>query len=269
MEIPLKWLTPVVLAVVLAVFLLPGGCKTTGTDPGPAVLREVPREERVALMVVNFRNTSTSDMAEQYRPWEFGIPSMIMTDLESIGLFNILSWDRIDDILEQQKFQSLGMVDEKEAVAIGKLAAARFTLTGSYIIMNGTLRMEARVLSVETGTQLGASSVTGKVNRFFELEKELVIAMTSYLGATLTDDETARLSGMIETRSVDASLNNYAGEIAMREADELNERGKSKLADKLIEEARARFERAVKHDPGYERAKNNLASLTLAIPMTL
>jgi CO/xanthine dehydrogenase Mo-binding subunit len=154
-------------------------------------------------------------------------------------------------------------------VEIGRLAAARYSLTGSYIIMSGTLRMEARVLSVETGTQLGASSVTGKVDRFFELEKELVVAMTSYLGTTLTDEETIRLSGRIETRSVDASLNNYAGEIAMREADDLKEEGKSKLAEELIKEARARFERAVKHDPGYERAKNNLASLTMAIPMTL
>jgi TolB-like protein len=255
--------------LIFALLLLPPGCKTTGTATGPKVLREVPREERVVLMVINFRNTSTSDLAEQYRPWEFGIPSMIMTDLESIGLFNILSWDRIDDILEQQKFQSLGMVDEKEAVVIGKLAAARYSLTGSYMVLDGTLRMEARVLSVETGTQLGASSVTGKVSRFFELEKELVIAMTSYLGATLTADETTRLSGMIETRSVDASLDNYAGEIAVRKADRLKGEGKGDLADELIEEAKVRFERAVKHDPGYERAKNNLAGLTMAIPMTL
>ena len=255
--------------MILALLLLPAGCKTTGTAAGPKVLREIPRAERVVLMVINFKNTSTSDLAEQYRPWEVGIPSMIMTDLESIGLFNILSWDRIDDILEQQKFQSLGMVDESKAVEIGKLAAARFSLTGSYMVMSGTLRIEARVLSVENGTQLGASSVTGMVDRFFDLEKELVVAMTSYLGATLTAEETSRLIGRIETRSVDASLNNYAGEIAMREADELKETGKSELADELIKQARAKFERAVKHDSGYERAKKNLASLTMAIPMTL
>jgi len=258
-----------IVFLIFVFSLLPIGCKTTGTSAGPAVLREVPRAERVVLMVLNFRNTSSATLADEYRPWEYGIPSMIMTDLESIGLFNILSWDRIEDILEQQKFQSLGMVNEKDAVEIGRLAAARYSLTGSYMILNGTLRMEARVLSVETGTQLGASSVTGKVDMFFELEKELVIAMTSYLGATLTSEETARLSESIETRSVDASLNNFAGEIAMREADDLKEKGKSKLADDLIKEAKIRFERAVKHDPDYVRAKNNLAGLTMAIPMTL
>ncbi len=262
---PLRRLAPIILALLL----LPGGCKTTGTDTGPAVLREVPREERVPLMVLNFRNTSTADMAEQYQPWEYGIPSMIMTDLETIGLFNILSWDRIEDILEQQKFQSLGMVDEKEAVEIGRLAAARYTLTGAYMILNGTLRMEARVLSVETGTQLGASSVTGKIDRFFDLEKELVVAMTSYLGATLTSEETTRLSERIETRSVDASLNNYAGEMALKEADRLQDEGKKGRADVLIAEARSRFEAALGYDPKYQRAKNNLASLTMAIPMTL
>jgi hypothetical protein len=37
----------------------------------------------------------------------------------------------------------------------------------------------------------------------------------------------------------------------------------------LLKQARIRFEIALKHDPGYQRARDNLASLTMAIPMTL
>jgi tetratricopeptide (TPR) repeat protein len=220
-------------------------------------------------MVLNFKNTTLKEEASEYQPWEFGIPSMIMTDLESIGLFNILSWDRLKDILEQQAFQSYGIVDEEEAVEIGKIVAARYILSGSFMIMNGNLLIESKVFSVQNGTLIGATKVTGKVNRFFELEKQLVIKMTSYLDAILNAHEAEELAKNVETRSVDASLDNYAGEIALLKADNLKAEGKIEKAENLINEARLRFESSLKHDPSYERAKTNLASLTMAIPMTL
>ena len=70
---------------------------------------------------------------------------MIMTDLESIGLFNILSWERMKDISEQLKFQYKGMVDEDQAVEVGRLSAARYLLTGNFMIMGQTLQIEAKV----------------------------------------------------------------------------------------------------------------------------
>lgn len=248
---------------------LAGGCQTTGSHSVKKALRDIPREERVALMVLNFQNTTLKEKASEYEPWEFGIPDMIMTDLDSIGIFNILSWVRLKDVLEQQAFQSYGVVDEKEAVEIGKIVAARYLLTGSFMIMNGNLRIESKVFSVENGTLLGATSASGDIDRFFELEKKLVIDMTSYMGMMLTPSETSQLARNVETKSVVASLDNYAGELALLQAKDLKGKGKSDLAEKLIQEAKLRFKGAIKHDPGYQRAKKNLATLTMAIPMTL
>ena len=253
---------------LLAAFLI-CGCNAAGSPSGKAVLRDIPRKDRIALMVLNFRNVSLKDKAAAYEPWEFGIPSMIISDLESIGVFNILSWHTLKDVLEQQAFQSLGVVDEKGAVEIGKIAAARYLLTGSFMVMNGTLRIESKLFSVEDGTLLGASSASGHIDRFFELQKRLVLEMTSSLGTALTPDEETRLAGNVETKSVDASLDNYAGEMALIQADRLKGKGKSDAARKLIQEAKARFQGAVEHDPGYQRAKMNLSSLTMAIPKTL
>lgn len=255
------------IAILSILFIT--GCRITGSHSPGSVLRDIPREERVALMVMNFKNTTSKGTAAEYQPWEFGIPSMIIADLESIGVFNILSWERLKDIMEQQAFQSYGIVDEEKAVEIGKVAAAHYILSGSFIIMSGTLRIESKVFSVEKGTLLGASSVTGKLDRFFELEKQLVIDMTPYLGAMLTPNEATLLADNVETRSVDASLDNYAGEMALLQADQLKAKGDRDTAEKLIEQARVRFENALQHDPTYERAQKNLASLTLAIPMTL
>ena len=256
--------------MLVAVFCFTG-CATTGpTDPSTkTVFRKIPREERAPLMVLNFKNTTLKNTANQYQPWEFGLPSMIMTDLESIGLFNILSWERMKDISEQLKFQYQGMVDEEQAVEVGRLAAARYLLTGNFMIMGQTLRIEAKVISVESGIQIGASAVTGKLEHFFDLEKKLVIAMTSYLGTVLTADESARLGQNVETMSIDASLNNYAGEVALIKADQFKVQGRKDLAKKLIKQARTKFEKAVEQDPGYQRAQKNLANLAMAVPITL
>lgn len=258
----------ILLPCLLASFLL-GGCQTAVAPAAKQVLRQVPREDRITLMVLNFKNTTLKEKASEYEPWGFGLPSMIMTDLASIGLFNIQSWDTLKDVLEQQAFQSLGVVDEKEAVKIGKIVSARYLLSGSYMILNGSLRIESKIFSVEDGTLLGAESVAGRVDRFFELEKELVLEMTSHLGALLTPAETAHLSENVETRSVSASLSNYAGEFALIQSKELKRKGKPEQAEKLLQEARIRFKAALTYDPGYSRARSNLTALTLAIPMTL
>ena len=260
----LRFLLPCLLATLQL-----GGCQTAASPAAKQVLRQVPREERTALMVLNFRNATLKERAAEYEPWEFGIPSMIMTDLESIGLFNIQSWDMLKDVLEQQAFQSLGVVDEKEAVRIGRIVAARYLLSGSFMILDGNLRIESKLLSVEEGTLLGAASVSGRIDRFYELEKELVLEMTGHLGALLTPAESAALSGNVETRSVDASLSNYAGEFALVQAKELKRKGKPEQAESRLREAKERFRAALKHDPGYMRARSNLAALALAMPMTL
>jgi TolB-like protein len=256
-----------ILAIIILLTL--AGCKVASTVSANEVLRETPREQRTTLMVLNFKNSTLKDRAEKYSPWEFGLASMLMTDLESVGLFNILSRELLKDVLKEQAFQLSGMVDDRQAVEMGKIVAAKYVVTGTFMEMDGSLRIESRLLSVENGVQLGATAVTGGTGSFFDLEKQLVIEMTKYLGVALDPSEARLISDQVETRSVDASLSNYAGEMALLEASDLKSVGKATRAKQLLSEARIRFEVALKHDPGYQRARDNLASLTMAIPMTL
>ncbi|MBW1792766.1 MAG: hypothetical protein JRJ14_11050 [Deltaproteobacteria bacterium] len=116
--------------------------------------------------MLNFKNTTSQERVRAFQPWEYGLPSMLMTDIESIGIFNIVSREKLTDILEEQRFQYSGLVDRKQAVKLGKIAAAHYILTGSFTELNGKLQIETQVFSVENGVQLGAVSVTGETNRF-------------------------------------------------------------------------------------------------------
>lgn len=236
---------------------------------GRQVFRNISHPERMGLAVLNFRNTTPKERAEQFQPWEYGIAAMLMTDINSIGLFEIVSRERLKDILKEQSLQHSGLVDKRTAVQVGKLIAAHYILTGSFTEMNGVLRIEAQVFSVEKGTQLGAASVKGETSRFFEIEKELVFKISLYLKALLTEEEKSKLAMNVETKSVEASLNNYAGEIAVMKADDLIDQGKKDAANAVLQNARKKFQKALEADPKYERAKKNLAKLVMGIPLTL
>lgn len=249
---------------IFVMLALIAGCGTSAKT-----LRQIPREKRKGLMVLNFKNNTLKSKAEEYMPWEFGIPSMVMTDLEAIGIFNIISRERMKDVIKEQEFQLTGFVDPAKAVKLGKMLAAQYILTGSFMEMNGTLRIESQVYSVESGAQLGAAAVTGKTGNFFELQKELVIKVSKYLNAVLSAEEAKIIAKHVETRSVDASLNNYKGELAVLKAQELKEKGKDDEAKKVIETAKTSFKKAIEIDPEYEKARKNLAKISLAVPVTL
>lgn len=252
------------LFIIFCIFF---GCNFV---PKINVLRKTPSSEQVGLMVLNFKNCTQEKFAGEYQPWEYGIASMVMTDIQSIGLFHIISREDLKKIIREQEFQYSGLVDEKNAVKIGKLVAATYILSGSFIVINGILlRIEAKVFSVEKGTQLGAASIKGETNNFFELEKQLVIKITKYLNVILDEREVAEITRDIETKSVDASLNNYAGEINVLKANEFKEKGEIEKANELLKKAREKFEQALRHDKKYKKAKKNLLELSKGIPQTL
>lgn len=265
---PLSYLGRLALLIFIAVLIVAvfAGCHTASET---RVLRNLPRAHRTALLVLNFDNLSSKTVAAEYAPWEVGLASMVMTDLETVGVFNVISRERLKDILKQQAFQLSGLVDQKAAIDVGKIAAAKYLLSGSFMAFNGNLRIESQIFSVETGVQIGAASVTGKMEEFFSLTKRLVLQLLPHIGALLNADEARRLTNNVETTSVKASLNNYSGEGALAKAERLREKGQESAAQEIVKEAKKRFQEALDHDPDYMRARMNLEKLVLAIPMTL
>jgi len=254
-----------VIILSILIFSINFGCDSSSKMQ----LRKLPRNQRKAMMVLDFKNNTPKSRASEFTPWEFGIPSMLMTDLEAIGMFNLITRDQIREILKEQELQMTGLTDPEQGVEVGKIAAAKYMLSGTFVEVEGNLRIESRVYSVETGTQLGAASVSGRTDSFFELEKQLILKVVEFLGTMLSDEEQKQLAGNVETKSVKASLNNYQGELALMKAEILKSKGLEKEADEILKDAKNDFQQALKYDPNYERAKENLSKISLAIPVTL
>jgi TolB-like protein len=254
--------------ILTVIFLLHLTCACS-TIPQRLAHTGIPRSERAGVAILNFKNTSAQERATQFQPWEYGIATMLTTDLETIGIFNIVERERLKDIMQEHKLQSSDLVDRNTAVAIGKLTAARYILTGSFAEMQGELRIGVQIFSVEKGMQLGAASIIGETNKFFLIEKKLFVKVIDFLEVMLSEEEKAKILKNIETESVDASLKNYSGEVAMAKAEELKKMGENEESIRLLREAKQRFTEALEYDPNYARAKKNLATLARAIPITL
>ncbi len=257
------WLSRILAALIL---IHAAGC---AISPDTADRAGIPRSDRAALAVLNFRNTTEKEQAERFQPWEYGIATMLSTDLEALGVFNIVERERLRDIVREYDLQRSDLVDSQTAVKLGRLVAAHYILTGSFSEMKGELRIAVQVFSVERGVQLGAASIQGETESFFTLEKKLFIKVIDFLEVMMNEEDRTRITSAVETRSVDASLMNYSGEMALARAQELKRTGRTKDAVGLLQEARKKFSEALAYDPAYARARKNLETLAMAIPITL
>ena len=265
------------LVVLLELFFIATGCVATDKNIDQSqeqridksATRSIPWSERSGLAVLKFVNTTSIERANYFKPWEYGLSAMLTTDLVKTGMFNVVDRVRLNDILKELELQKSGLVDQRTAVTIGKLIAAKYILTGTFMVVGKDLKIMAQVFSVDKGILLGASSATGKTENFFLVEKDLFTSLTKIMRIMLNDEKKAYIMRTFETKSVDASLENYSGEIAMMKADEMKKMGDKKEATMLRNYARQKFKEALKYDPGYERAKENFANMVKAIPMTL
>ncbi len=236
-----------------------------GKDKKSTETLETDPRGRSALAVLKFINTSSKENADLYQPWEYGIASMLTTDLEETSMFNMIDRVRLNDILREHELQKAGLTDPATALSIGKLVTARYILTGSFIVARKDLRIDVQVFSVEKGILLGAASSKGKVDKFFLVEKDAFNKVTRVLKIMLDEEKKAKIMSSIETKSVNASLMNYSGESALLEADELKKTGKNKEAVGLLEHANKMFNEALKYDQNFNKAKVNIFKVIDAI----
>jgi len=86
------------------------------------------------------------------------------------------------------------LIDERARAGGGWLRAARQLrigrlITGSFSVVGRTVRIDARIVNVTTGLQEGSDSVEGDVDRFFELQKRLVLSLLQRLRVRITQEE--------------------------------------------------------------------------------
>jgi len=188
------------------------------------------------VSVLYFENTTGN---ADYAWLSKGLADMLITDLAAHEELTVVERDDLQKILREQERSVSDLFDEKTAVRIGKLVSAKEIVIGSYIIHNDGLRIDVKIVNVETGTVETGVRAEGKLGDLFTVQQRMTQDVLGKLGIQATGD-----GGPRETESLAAAKAYYTG-IDLMDAGS-------------FEEAAVRFREAAQIDPYYLKPQKSL-----------
>jgi TolB-like protein len=118
-------------------------------------------------------------------PLREGLAQMLISDFSAAPQVRVVERARLKALLEEQKLGRSGQVDPASAARVGKLLGARFLVLGSYFDLKTNLRIDARVVEVETGRIVRSVGANGTTDDFWTLEKDLAQKLAQVLEGVL------------------------------------------------------------------------------------
>jgi len=127
----------------------------------------------ISVAVLNFDNNSLFQK-QDYSPLKRGLAEIVSTTLSNVSGLQLVERRRLDAIFDELKLSQSGMLSEMDGVEVGKLAGAQYLVFGSFMAgSKKRIRIDTRIVCVETGLTVKAEEVTGKQGRVLSLADKL------------------------------------------------------------------------------------------------
>ena len=205
---------------------------------------------QVTMAVLDFENNSIMER-EKWMPLCGGLAQMLISEIDPIASIQVVERRRLKALMDEVKLAQSGLLDERQAVSVGKLAGARFMLFGAYLVtLDEKMRIDLRIVQVETGETLKAGQQTGKAKDFLKLMQKLVRAVFDDLSIPLSSDEAKHLKSG-GGHPVEALLA-YSQGVAHEDAGQLKE-------------AVTLYRKALSIDPGFDAPQIQLDGIRRAL----
>ncbi|HEY2942946.1 MAG TPA: protein kinase, partial [Vicinamibacteria bacterium] len=199
---------------------------------------------RPALAVMAFENPAGT---EEIRWLTRGLPSMLVTGLAQTPGLEVVSSQRIDEVLKEMGQASTEALDKSRVLEVGRRTGAGALVAGSVFKVGSGFRVDAQVQDVGSGRVLSAHSVQG--NDVLPLADDLAARIRNSLN--LGDAPAGRAIADVTSGSV--------------EAYRLYSEGLQAFRDLRYPDARKLFEKAVEVDPKFASAYFELAAVTIRL----
>jgi TolB-like protein len=154
--------------------------------------------KRVAILYFD-NNTGKTDFDGLGR----GIAAMLITDLSKVPEIQLVERDRMQAVLDEQHLQQTSLFDPATAVKAGKLLGAEYLLTGAFSTVDPNMRIDTRVVRVETGEVVRTAKVQGKGDKFFELQQKLAKELVDGLPVAVSPEALEALQQQQEKNRID------------------------------------------------------------------
>ena len=197
-------LRPALTLAVLAALAAP----TRPSEPGPA---PAPKKTVAILYFDNHTGSPDND------PLGKGISSMMISDLSSVKEIQIVERERMQDLIKEQDLQHTRYFDSTTAVKTGRMIGAEYVVVGAFATVKPQMRIDTRVVRVETGEVVKTAQVTGDEDKFFDLEQALADKLIDGLGLALSPEEKSEVAAQQKANRIDdvSTMTSYSQALAL------------------------------------------------------
>jgi TolB-like protein len=203
------------------------------------------------LGVLDFDNNSLTDR-ERLEPLRKGLAQMFTSELSQLQGLHLVERADLNRVIEEMKLAQAGLIDEKTAQQVGKLVGAQHLLLGSFVYLpNKKIRIDARIVEVETGRTMKAAEKTGKEEQLFDMVKELDKKLVKDLELRVSAAEIAKLENLRNVK--------FSAVLLYSQGVELEDRGEAS-------NARKKYRQALAEDKNFVQAKERLSILEKSTP---
>lgn len=195
-------------------------------------------------IAISYFDNSSGDA--KYNALSKGIADMLITDLSKVKGVTIVEREKLEKLIQEIKLGQSKYFDQSTAQKLGKGLGAQNILTGSFYVLDNVIRLDARLIDVQTGGVIFAEQVSGNKNNFFALHQQLANLLAKNINVPYSPD----LSGLYKAGE-EVTLKevvNYSNAL------ELQDVGMSGDAKQLLE-------KTIKENPKFHFAKNKLEDI--------
>jgi len=133
-----------------------------------------------------------------------GLSAMLMTDLSKARALTVVERMKLESLFSEMKLEG---VDSNTAARSGLLLGASKIVTGSFLSLDGkSIDIVSSLTITKTKTSRPSKSVSGGIEKLFEIEKELALGILDDMGIILTEAERNTIIKRVPTRSFDAFM---------------------------------------------------------------
>ena len=141
------------------------------------------------LAVLDFENNSFFN-PEVYHPLSKGLAEMMITEMNQVQSIRVVERRKLRSLFDELKLSQSGVITEESSVQVGKMLGVQHLVFGGYMVTLGEkIRIDVRVVEVETGLTIKAGEVTGKTKQVLSLLKRLSKKILKDLHIRMTKKE--------------------------------------------------------------------------------
>lgn len=285
------------VSLLLVLFIV--GCsgkQEAGLSPPPFLRQPTEGPTKMTLGIMYFDNHTMSSDHDSLDRLRMGIVGALITELSKVDKLLVVERTKIEELRNEIEMQWKGDgFDQQTVQKFGKLLGAQTLCFGQFTDLPDTfssggcslpffkrgtgendIRIDARIVVVETGAILKAEEVTGPKKELFKLIKQLGLKIADRLetdlGLMVTKADRAKIKAQDTNYSTvsmvkfeEAREQEIKAVLTLEQAKELEDalrEAKELEAQRLFEDAKRKYEEALAISPGYMEAKQAIERLS-------